>query len=506
LAAAQEHLHAGALDVARGLLVEAAAAAAGDLQRARIEQLDGQVEAAATPGREAPLRLLKAATRLEPLDVPMARDTYLQAWWAAVLAGKFAAPGGELHTVSAAALSAPPVADPRPCDLLLDGLAALITEGRTEAALTLRPAIDRFLSDQVVPTDWIEWGRSASTAAFALWDVDSWTRLSTRQVALARESGAFASLVTALNFHVVVTTCCGDFEAATSLVTELAAVKEAFGIQMAPFGAQVLAAYQGGRAAQISPPTLIAEAALIERGEGHALQIAGWANAILNNGLGRYAKAIAAAREVTYEGAFTAPLALSEVIESAVRLGSPDLADDALQRLQTLTVPGSDWAAGIEARGRALLSLGEDAERWYSRSIACLARTPLRPELGRSHLLFGEWLRSEGRRPYAREQLRAAHDIFAALSAEGFANRARAELLAAGEKVRKREIETRDALTPQEWQVARLANDGLSNPEIGARLFLSRRTVEWHLGNAFTKLGIRSRRELATALAAPQCT
>jgi DNA-binding CsgD family transcriptional regulator len=272
---------------------------------------------------------------------------------------------------------------------------------------------------------------------------------------------------------------------------------------MAPYGARVLAAYRGGHSSEVAMPTSTAETELVERGEGHAVQVAGWADAILNNGLGRYEAAITAAREATYDGSFAAPLALSELIEAATRLGTPDVADDALRRLQALTIPGSDWANGIEARARALLSDGADAERCYSESIACLARTPLRPELGRSHLLFGEWLRREGRKRDARAQLRAALHILEGSGIEGFANRARTELFAAGAKVGNPNTRTRKQLTPQEWQVARMAGDGLSSPEIGGRLFLSRRTVEWHLRNVFTKLGIHSRTELAAALAMP---
>ena len=212
LAAAQAHLQAGAFDAARGLLAEAAAVAVDDLQRARIEQLNGQIEAGSGPGREAPLRLLQAATRLEGLDGTFARDTYLQAWWAALLAGPSAAPGGELLTVSNAALSAPTAAEPRPCDLLLEGLATIITAGRAAAAPTLRRAVDLYLDDQVSADDWIQWGRSATTAAYALWDFESWATLSTRQVALTRESGALNPLVISLNFHAVMITWCGDFE------------------------------------------------------------------------------------------------------------------------------------------------------------------------------------------------------------------------------------------------------------------------------------------------------
>jgi DNA-binding CsgD family transcriptional regulator len=500
LAAAQAHLQAGGFDAARDLVAQAAALAADDLQRARVEQLKGEIEAASRPGRDAPVRLLQAARRLESLDVRLARDTYLQAWWAALLAGRYATPGGDLLAVSTAALSAPRPADPRPCDLLLDGLASMIAVDRAAAAPSLRLAVDLFLADQVSADDWIQWGRSATTAAFALWDIESWAELSNRQVALARASGALASLVISLNFHGVMVTCCGDLEAASALVAEQDAVKEVTGIRIAPYGARLLAAQQGHPVDHPSQMTDI-DREFIEHGDdGYALKITSLARAVVYNGLGRYADAFAAAREVAFEVTCLETWALYELIEAGVRSGRVEAAHDALQQLLTVTVSGSDWAAGVEARGRALVSAPEVAERWYAESIARLARTPLRPELARTHLAYGEWLRREGRRVDARGQLGAAYEMFAAMGAEAFAERARRELLATGEKVRKRELHTQHDLTPQEEHIARLARDGRTNAEIGAELFISVRTVEWHLRKVFTKLEITSRKGLNDAL------
>jgi ATP/maltotriose-dependent transcriptional regulator MalT len=312
---------------------------------------------------------------------------------------------------------------------------------------------------------------------------------------MARASGALASLVLALNFHVNVTTCCGDFAGATALVAELDAIKEMTGIQIAPYGARVLAAYQG-YAAEPALDTPATDSELVERGEGHGLHMASWAAAILNNGLGHYAEAFAAASEVAYENAFNAPHALSELIEAAVETGNMDAAQDALRRLRALTITGSDWAAGIEARGRALVSAGDVAERWYSESIECLARTPLRPECARSRLLYGEWLRRGGRRADARRELTKALEMFTTMDMTGFAERSRRELLAAGAKAPKRGAGTNDDLTAQEVQIARLASDGLSNAQIAAQLFVSPRTVEWHLRKIFTKLSISRRGQL----------
>ena len=349
--------------------------------------------------------------------------------------------------------------------------------------------------------DWIRWGQSASSAAFVLWDVDSWVELNTRLVARARASGALAPLALALNANALMTTWCGDLDAATSLVAAQLAVKEATGIRMASYGARLLAAYQG-RPPDASPQMAALDREATEGGNGLAAQIGDWAAAVLSNGLGRYGEALVAARVAADEigGPFMAPFALSELIEAAVRSGAAELAADALRRLSALTVAGSDWAAGIEARSRALVGTGEVAEHWYLEAISRLAGTPLRPELARAHLLYGEWLRRQNRRLDARLQLHVAHDTFVAMGAEAFAERARRELVATGEHVRRRDANTRKDLSPQEEHIVRLARDGHTNAEIGAELFLSARTVEWHLRKVFTKLGITSRRELKSAL------
>jgi DNA-binding CsgD family transcriptional regulator len=498
LAAAYAHIHAGEFDAARRLVAEAAAMAVDDLQRARIEQRSGQIESAAQPGPGAPARLLHAASRLEALDVRLARDTYLQAWWAAVLAGQFATPDADLVAVSRAAIAAPRTLDPRPTDLLLEGLATTVIHGRPAAAPILREAVDLYLTDQVTENDWVLAGRGATSAAYILWDVNSWRELSERQVARARTSGALASLALALNLHAFGATCCGDLETATLLVAEQNAVKEVTGVRIESYGAPMLAAYQGRTADRSLQRTTTADE--LTRGEdGYALEFARLGSAVLHNALGRYAEAFAAAHEIAYTVSFLAPQALSELIEAAVRSGSMDVARDALHQLSAFIVSGSDWAAGIEARSRALVSEGDAAEQSYVEAIACLARTPLRPDLARAQLLYGEWLRREHRRVDAREQLRAAHDAFSEMGAEPFAERARRELVATGERVRKRSADTVNDLTPQEEHIARLARDGRTNAEIAAELFLSTRTVEWHLRKVFMKLGISSRRELSDA-------
>ena len=503
LAAALANLHSGAFDAAVGLLAQAEADAVDDLQRARVEQLRGQIEWASVAGREAPVLLLQAAKRLESLDVGLARETYLYAWVASSVAGPLAGPGGLLLEVSRAARAAPrPAGAPQPCDLLLDGLTTMVTQGHAAAEPTLRRAVDAFLGDQVSREEWLQWGILAQMATMAVWDFDSWVRMSTRHVELARASGALAPLSIALNGRGSVATHCGDFETATSLAAEKDVVNEVTGIRLASTCDLLLAGYRGQPVEAIPLFSATIEDS-IARGEGGAVQLADWAAAVLHNGLGHYAEALAAAEpatEETYQPLGT-QLVLPELIEAAVRTGRAELAREALDRLSAMTaIEGSDWAKGLEARSRALLSEGQDAERCYAEAVERLGRTQLRPELARAHLLYGEWLRRELRRGDARRQLRAAHDLFAVIGAEAFAERARRELLATGETVRKREVGTYTELTPQEEHIARLARDGRTNPEIAAELFISARTVEWHLRKVFSKLGITSRMGLHDAL------
>jgi DNA-binding CsgD family transcriptional regulator len=320
-------------------------------------------------------------------------------------------------------------------------------------------------------------------------------------VQIARGSGALEVLVVGLNVLVQALALSGDFTTASRLIAEAGAVTEATGTRVAPYGALVLAGCRGDEDAITLIDTTIDEAAA--GGQGTAVQYAHWAKAVVMNARGRYDEALAAAVEASEDTPelFVAAWALSEVIEAATRTGATDLAKQALERLDEATRPGdAEWALGMRARGRALVSEGAGAERFYEEAIARLGRTRLRPELARTRLLYGEWLRRANRRVDAREQLRQAHDAFAAMGSGGFAERARHELRATGGKVRKRLDETRDELTPQEEHIARLARAGRTNPEIGAELFLSPRTVEWHLNKVFAKLGISSRRGLQDAL------
>jgi DNA-binding CsgD family transcriptional regulator len=498
LAAAQASLEAGAFDAALGVLAMAEAGPLDELQRARLDLVRGRIAAASSTGSAA-AQLLKAARQLEPLDADLARETYLHAWGTAMAAGELSSTD-TLREVSRAVRAAPPqVHEPHPTDLLLEGLAQLIVEGPAAAAPTLRNAVSASRDDENVH----QWGLVAETAAAAaLWDFDSWDVLVTRHVQLARDAGALALLAVALESKGIVVTWSGDFSGAAAVIAEADAVTEATGIRIASYGGMLLVAYQGREAEATALLTTTIENATAG-GEGIAVQFAHWAAAVLFNGQGRYEEAVVAARQASdvARELFISHWALAELVEACVRSGKSDLAAEAIGRLVEATSASSaEWALGIVARSRALVSEDEAAEVLYLEAIARLGRTPLRPELARAHLVYGEWLRRESRRVDARMELRTAYEMFIGFGADAFAERSRRELLATGEKVRKRRDETRSQLTAQEEQIARLAADGHTNHEIGAQFFLSPRTVEWHLHKVFTKLGITSRMQLRDKL------
>jgi DNA-binding CsgD family transcriptional regulator/tetratricopeptide (TPR) repeat protein len=501
LAAAQASLQAGAFDAALQLLAAAEIGPLDELQRARVELLRAEAAYSQSRGGDAPALLLEAARTLEPLDPNLARDTYLDAWSAALFAGQLATSGG-LHEVSRAALASPRAGQPRPADLLLDGFAMAFAEGRAAAAPVLASAAAGFAGNDVSVEEVLRWGWLATAAAVMVWDFETCVAVAARDVQLARDSGALAVLVVAVNVLAQAVALSGDFERAESLIAEALAVRDATGAQVAPYGALVLAGLHGREPdASTLIDATIAEASA--SGQGTAVQYARWARSVVLNGLGRYPEALVAAREASEDTPelFVSAWALSELIEAATRSNEADVAREGVQRLAAITaIAGNDWSLGIAARARALVSDRETAQRFYLEAIERLSKTRLRPEQARAHLLYGEWLRRENHRVEARGELRLAHEMFVAIGMDAFTERARMELLATGEKVRRRDAETRDELTAQERQIAQLARDGLSNPEIGARMFLSPRTVEWHLRKVFTKLGISSRRELAKAL------
>jgi DNA-binding CsgD family transcriptional regulator len=504
LAAAQAHLQAGAFDNAFDLLAAAESGSLDEFASARVDLLRGHVAFAASRGSDAPPLLLKAAKRLEPLDRDLARDTYLTAWIAATYAGRLAGAGHLQEVCCAAQALPPPEPPPGPLDLLLEGLALLGTDGPAAAAPALRRAVRAFASDDIPMTDRLQFGPMAQGAAIALWDEDGQRAILVRQVQLARTVGALDQLPIDLVALAIDDAWRGDFAGAAALIAECDAVCEVTGgSRVSPFAAMFLGALRG-KQAEVSPLIEGALAAAEAAGQGGAVTGAHWASSILHNGLGRYADALAAAQEATRDASvYVSILDVPELVEAAARTGNADVAAGALQRLAETTRPGgNDLALGIEARCRALVSEGETAERLYLEAIDRLGRTPLRPDLARAHLLYGEWLRRQSRRDDAREQLRTAYGMLEAIGMAAFAERARRELIATGETVHKRTVETSEQLTAQETLIARLAADGRTNPEIAAQLFLSGRTVEWHLRKIFTKLGIGSRRELREALPA----
>ena len=501
LAAAQASFLAGAFEDAERLLTTAETYPLDGFQRGKATLLRGHLALIRGYGNDAASLLLGAAAQLEPFDRDLARGAYLTAYQSALSAAHLAEPGVFLGICRAAeAFTAAAGGSPGALDLLLEGLARTHTDGRAVAIPILKGATEVLMA--LPPEDVVRWGLTAPMAPNTTWDADASTAMFERQARIVRDAGALAELPVFLSALALDRVWTGDFDGANLLIAESATVAAATGSQLPPMAALRLRSYQG-REAEASALIAGTIAAAEAVGAGLAVWVAHWAAAVLYNGLGRYGDALAAARQVSTRDADPYPSmwVLPELVEAAVRAGDGRLAGLALDRLAEVTQPaGSDFALGMLARARALVDDADKAEAAYEESIERLGRTHMRPELARAHLLYGEWLRRAGRRVDAREQLRIAHVMCTGIGMGAFAERARRELVATGEKVRKRSVDTQDDLTPQELQIARLASDGHTNPEISAQLFLSPRTVEWHLGKVFEKLEIRSRRELAAAL------
>ena len=496
LAAAQAKLDVADAASASDLLAAAQLGPVDELQRARLQRLGAQIAFASQRGRHAPPLLLEAARRLDPLDAAMARETYLEAIAAAMFAGRLST-GPDEREVAEAARASNRVPAPGAADLLLDALVTRFTEGYTASVTPLSRALRAFGEPDGSGED-RRWLWLACRLAQELWDDELWHVLATRGVRLARETGALHLLPNALNYLAALNVHSGTFTIAATLADEVDSITQATGISPLRYGAFMLAAARDDHAQALALLEWGRRDAT-ERGEGSAVGATLWLTALLHNGHGHYGEALAAAREACeHEDVIFYGWALVELIEAGVRDGRPDEAAAALDRLSKRTrASGTQWALGIEARCRGLLS---DDEVLYRESVERLACSRAVIELARSRLLYGEWLRRENRRIDAREQLRSAHEMFSRMGAAAFAERARRELSATGETVRKRTVETVDELTTQEAQVARLAAQGRTNPEIGALLFISPRTVEYHLHKVFPKLGISSRRELRKAL------
>jgi DNA-binding CsgD family transcriptional regulator/tetratricopeptide (TPR) repeat protein len=498
LAAAQAKHQAGAPEAAIALLAMAQTGPLDELQRARVELLHGQIAFAVNRGNDAPPLLLRAAKRLASLDDGLARETYRDAMHAAWYAGRLSREAEPLEIAQAVRAMPPSPDHARAPDLLLQSVAVLVTEGPAVGAPLVRRSLQAFGEATLSADERMRWLWLACRLAHEIWDAESWQRFGSELVQLARDAGAATALSHALAMRFGAHVFAGEFAEAATLADEEEAIVRAMGTNPPLYPKVMLAAWQG-REAETLDPIESTRAAAVQAGEGQWVTFVHWATAVLYNGLGRYEDALLAAERAieSPRELGLASWALPELVEAGVRSGRPEAASAALSRLSEMTrASGTDWGLGVEAMARALLSDSERAERLYDEAIERLRSTPMAAVRARAHLLYGEWLRRERRRLDARTQLRTAHELFLAMGASGFADRAAREMLATGETARSRTADSAELLTPQEVQIARLARSGLSNPEIAARLFISPRTVQYHLHKVFAKLNIVSRTEL----------
>jgi DNA-binding CsgD family transcriptional regulator len=501
LAAAQASQLAGAPEAALALLDTASSGPLGELEQATLEQLRGRVALHLSRSGEAAALLLNAARRLAPLERELARDTHLEALYAASVAGRLG--GGVSEVAQAARAAPPPPGPPRAADLLLDGLALRFTGDHRESAPILKRALSAFRDEGGHAEHDMRWPWLSVRAAAELFDDDSWHLLATRHVVIARDTGALGVLQIGLMYLGVLRVFEGTLAAAAALIDEADSVIDATGSRRIDIAKLMLAACRGDGGAATSLIAAV-EREAIARGQGVVLTFCEHARAILHNGLGHYDLALSAAQQASARDELSVSnWALAELVEAAARSARPELAADALERLRQRTqAAGTEWALGIEARSRALVNDGAIAENLYREAIARLARCRLALELARAQLLYGEWLRRARRRRDARAQLRRAHEMFTDMRATAFADRAARELQATGETARKRTAGTTDDLTPHEARIARMARDGASNQEIASQLFVSRKTIEYHLHKVFIKLGISTREHLDRVLPA----
>jgi DNA-binding CsgD family transcriptional regulator len=502
LAAAEAKYLAGSAEDALRLVAVAQRGPVDEHQRVRVGVLRGRVAMMQRRPRDAPPELLRAAQRLERFDREAARDTYRDALIAAVIAGRLAGDTG-LPEVAAAIRSAAPSTDPPSAtDELLEAITLLIDAGWAAGAGALARALAAFHPAPMTGELELPWLFLAGYVSLWVWNEELLDALSRRALAVVRDDGVLALLPPVASVRVAWDLFAGDLSSASAHVAEQETIHDAIGGQRSPGSRIALAAFRG-RGAEVTQLDEATTGDAVARCDGMGVTMRHWSTAVLCNGLGRYDAALEAAQL----GAAHPPdmhvssWALSELVEAAARCGRPETATDALARLEEMArACGTEWVLGVESRARALVADPADADELYRQAIERLGRTRLRTELARAHLLYGEWLRRDRRRLEARDQLRRAQDMFTSIGMEAFAARAGRELLATGETARKRTVQTRDDLTAQETQIAQLARDGLSNAEIGARLFISPRTVEYHLHKVFTKLGITSREHLDRVL------
>jgi DNA-binding CsgD family transcriptional regulator len=497
LAAAQAKLQAGALDDALRLVATAESGVLSELEQATAELLRAQLSFVSTRGGEAGPLLLEAAERLREIDPELARETYLEALTAAIFAGPLAGPGASSSEVAQAAKAAPPARKPRGLDHLLDGLVALLTATYAAAVPILRKTQLAFGAG-MSQNEQLRWMWGGTVSAMLLWDDERWERLSDRHLQLVRETGALGDLQIALSHRGQMHVFAGELASAASLHDAIEEATQLTGSPLAPYHGLGMVAMRG-REAEARRFIDKARAEVIERGEGAGLEFMDWADAVLYNGLGRYAEALAASSRVL-DRAQLVPVnwAMPELVEAAARAGARELAAETDRRLtERSRASGTDWALGIAARSHALVVEDGRADGLYAEAIERLTRTRVAVDLARAHLLYGEWLRRQSRRMDARKELRIAYEMFTDFGMEAFGERARVELEATGEHARKRTVETLGDLTPQESQISRLAAQGHTNKEIAAQLFISPSTVEYHLRKVFRKLGVKTRTQLA---------
>jgi DNA-binding CsgD family transcriptional regulator len=497
LAAAQAKLQAGALDDALRLVAMAESGVLSEREQARAGLLRAQISFVSTRGSDAARMLLKAAVQLREVDPELARETYLEALTAAIFAGPLAGPGSSAPEVAQAAKAAPPTRKPRGLDLLLDGLVAILTDSYTAAVPILRET-QRAFGAGMSQTEQLRWMWGGTVSAMLLWDDERWEHLSERHLQLVRETGALGDLEIALGHRGQMHVFSGELSSAASLHDAVEEATELTGSPLAPYHGVGMVAMRG-REDEARRFIDNARAEVIGRGEGAGLEFMDWAEAVLYNGLGRYAEALTAARRVL-DRAELVPVnwAMPELIEAAVRTGARELAAETDRQLtDRSSASGTDWALGIAARAHALLADDGHADALYAEAIERLTRTRVAVDLARAHLLYGEWLRRQPRRVDARKELRIAYEMFTDFGMDAFAGRARIELQATGEHARRRTVDALGQLTPQEAEISRLVARGNTNREIAAQLFISPSTVEYHLHKAFRKLGVKSRTELA---------
>jgi DNA-binding CsgD family transcriptional regulator len=503
IAAAEAKFLAGSRDDALRLVGLAAGEHLDEVHLGRVDVLRGQLATSQRRVGDAPPLLLGAARRIERFNSGLARNAYRDAFIAAIHAGRFGGEAGLLE-IAASIQSAPrPGGPPSLTDTLLDAAARLASGDWERGACALQGALVDIRGMDAPERLGIHWLCLAGRMSEWLWDGETWDSLSRRTLDLVRDGGTFALLPMAAATRIGWQLLAGDLGAATALAVEQEAAQGEIGGEPSPGSRIALAAFRGHEDEVRGLDEEMTRGALA-RGDGAFVALRHWSTAVLCNGLGRYDGALVAAQLGAEYPAdiHMSSRCLSELVEAAARSGQTKTASDALGRLSEMArACGTDWILGVEARARALVAEHVDAEGLHRLAIKLLQRTHFRAECARAHLLYGEWLRRENRRVDARAELRVVHDQFTSMGMEAFAERARGELLATGETARKRTVETRDDLTAQELQIAELAREGLTNPEIGARLFLSPRTIEWHLRKAFGKLGIRSRHQLRDALA-----